>query len=82
MEARVGAWGGNIAVRIPRVVAARLDIKEGTTVSFEVKDNSFTCTPQKRKYNLDDMLERAKHQTPPELEWGDIEPLPTEWPVE
>lgn len=82
MEARVGAWGGNVAVRIPRVIADQLQIKEGTTVSFEVKDHSFTCTPQKKTYDLDEMVTRARHQTPPELEWGDIDPLPSEWPVD
>lgn len=82
MEATVGTWGRSYAVRIPSTVVRQLGLKEGETLKVKVDDGMLTMKPKRKTYDLEEMLKNMEGQTSPELEWGDIDPLPSEWPVD
>ncbi|GAA6618066.1 AbrB/MazE/SpoVT family DNA-binding domain-containing protein [Scytonema sp. NUACC26] len=58
MSTVISRWGNSLAIRIPKAVADRIQVEEGTHVSISISGDSIVITPQKRKkYTLDQLLE-------------------------
>ena len=82
MEAKVGTWGRSYAVRIPLIEVKELGLKEGETLDIRIDGGALMMKPKCKSYDLETMLDNMAKQEAPELEWGNIDPLPTEWPSE
>jgi len=54
----VTKWGNSLGIRIPSAIAKQIHIEEGTTVTFTVIDDGVMIQPQRRKYTLEELLER------------------------
>lgn len=53
----VGKWGHSLGVRIPASIAKQAHLKEGTSITVTVVENSIVIRPKKTKYTLDELLE-------------------------
>jgi antitoxin MazE len=49
MTTKIKMWGNSLAVRIPKDVSIQLDLKEGTDVKVEIKNNRIAIQPIRKK---------------------------------
>lgn len=66
MRSRVGLWGGSCAVRLPKMAVETLGLHEGTDIDIRIEDDVLVIRRGRPVYTLDELVEKAKHQTPPE----------------
>ena len=68
----VAKWGNSLAIRIPKNVADKINLKEGTVISIDVTDNNIVITPEKPKYTLEALLSGASSEDfEGEYDWGE-----------
>lgn len=68
----VAKWGNSLAIRIPKNVADKINLKEGTAISIDVNHNNIVITPRKPKYTLEDLLAEATEEDfDGEYDWGE-----------
>ncbi len=76
MQVRVSKWGNSLAVRLPKEVAERLNLKVGQAVDMSLEDHVLTVRPVtgKRHPTLAELVAEAKRLGPehePEtIDWG------------
>ena len=70
--ASIRKWGNSLAVRIPAVLADKLDLSVGTPVEITTKNGTIIITPEKRpKYTLRELLKGCKPgKFHGEFDWG------------
>ena len=57
VQLRVSKWGNSLGLRVPREVAARAGLREGTRVEIEgFADGRIVVTPSRRRLTLDELL--------------------------
>ena len=68
-RSRVERWGSSLAIRIPRLIAERCGVHEGS--ALEVIPSGDEVVLRKRRYNLADLVAqmRPEHEHP-EQDWG------------
>lgn len=70
----VQKWGNSLAVRIPRDVAERIEIHQGSEMEMSVVDDKrITLVPkqQPKKYSLEELLSKCKPENRhPEIDFG------------
>jgi antitoxin MazE len=58
MTSTVSKWGNSLAIRIPKHLADRVHMQEGSCVEFDVLDGSLIVKPsQRKKYTLEELLD-------------------------
>lgn len=68
----VAKWGNSLAIRIPKNIVEKIDLKEGTAISIDVSGNKIIVTPEKPKYTLEELLEGASQENfDGEYDWGE-----------
>ncbi len=68
----VAKWGNSLAIRIPKNIADKINLKEGTAISIDVSDNNIVITPKKPKYTLEELLSGASSEDfDGEYDWGE-----------
>ena len=71
MTTLVSKWGHSLAVRIPKSVAAELNVADGDAVELSVEDGAIIVRPRARRYSIEDLVDgispRNRHK---ESEWG------------
>ncbi len=68
----VAKWGNSLAIRIPKNVADKINLKEGTAISIDVSDKNIVITPKKPKYTLEELLADASRENfEGEYDWGE-----------
>ena len=64
MATTVQKWGNSLAVRIPKDIAERVEIHQGSEMEMRVVENdgAITLVPKKqqKKYSLDELLAQCK----------------------
>lgn len=76
MQVRVSKWGNSLAVRLPKELAEKLNLKAGQAVDVELEDRVLTIQPVARpRYpTLAELVAEAKRLGPehePEIvDWG------------
>ncbi|MGH6672965.1 MAG: AbrB/MazE/SpoVT family DNA-binding domain-containing protein [Xanthobacteraceae bacterium] len=95
MKAKIAKWGNSLAVRLPKLIVADLDLMPGREVELH-RDGSRLTLETRRSiphYRLEDLLAQIKPgQKPPPFEdwsaveapwpdddWSDIAPTDEEW---
>lgn len=56
MRTEIARWGNSLAVRLPRPLADRLSITEGTPVELEVEAGRLVIRAAAARYELDELL--------------------------
>ncbi|OGF66115.1 MazF family transcriptional regulator [Candidatus Giovannonibacteria bacterium RIFCSPLOWO2_02_FULL_43_11b] len=72
MATKVQKWGNSLAVRLPREVAEKFKLGEGTTVEIKSEDYGIVIKPaKKQKYTLEELVAgitpENRHE---ETDWG------------
>ncbi|MDQ0286627.1 antitoxin MazE [Desulfofundulus luciae] len=60
MQSRVTKWGNSLGIRIPRTLAEKIGLREGTPVDFEIKDNAIII--RRKRCSLDMLLSQVTPQ--------------------
>ena len=68
----VAKWGNSLAIRIPKNIADKINLQEGSSISIDVNDNNIVITPEKPKYTLEELLADARSEDfDGEYDWGE-----------
>lgn len=57
MVTQIAKWGNSLGIRVPRDVAARLGLSEGTRVEIEAHADRLVITKAARRFTLEELLE-------------------------
>jgi antitoxin MazE len=57
MVTQIAKWGNSLGVRVPRDVAARLGLREGSRVDVEARGDHLVITKSNRRFTLEELLE-------------------------
>jgi antitoxin MazE len=67
----VSKWGNSLALRIPKTLAAELNVQDGDAVDVSLEGGAIVVRPAARRYSIDDLVEgiipRNRHK---ETDWG------------
>ena len=66
--------GGSVMMTLPPAVLEQLHLQVGTTVGFEIVENSLMVKPSRPRYTLDELLAQCDPDAPitdEEREWLD-----------
>jgi len=66
MKTQIGKWGNSLAVRIPRIYAKELGLKEGMELEISLAQDAITPRLGQHEYCLDELVsgiteEKADH---------------------
>jgi antitoxin MazE len=76
MQLTIAKWGNSLAVRLPSQLARAAHLTEGAVVQIEEVDGKLVLTPQRKRYDLAELLSTWPEDTPAtELDWGKPEGL-------
>ena len=72
MKAKVQKWGNSLGIRIPKVIAIKAELAEGSEVELDENEGSVTIRRSKRKVTLKLVLKSLKKFGPydEETEWA------------
>jgi antitoxin MazE len=72
MQVQVARWGNSLGVRLPKELAARLGIAEGSRVDMRAEQDRIVISVARPVYTLDELLvgttPKAMHEA---FDWGD-----------
>jgi antitoxin MazE len=71
MQIQVARWGNSLGIRIPKEIAGRAGIAEGSRVEIAMENGQIVLSPARPRYRLEDLLHgmsrRAMRQA---FDWG------------
>jgi antitoxin MazE len=71
MRVQVARWGNSLGIRIPKDIAKRVGLTEGSRVEIETDKDQIVITPARPHYALADLLigmtPEAMHEA---FDWG------------
>ena len=71
MQVQVARWGNSLGLRIPKDVARRIGLREGTRVDVEAEGSRIIITPARPHYVLADLLKGITPEAMREaFDWG------------
>lgn len=62
IQVQIAKWGNSLGLRVPRDVAARAGLKEGTRVDIEAKNGRIVVTRSNRRFSLDELIGKMTPQ--------------------
>jgi len=60
MKAKLQKWGNSLAVRIPKAVALKTNLTEGSHVQISSKKGQIVIEPASKSYDLKKLLAKIK----------------------
>ena len=71
MQVRIARWGNSLGLRIPKDVARRIGLREGSRDDVEAEGNRIIISPARPRYVLADLLKGITPQAMREaFDWG------------
>ena len=71
MQAHIARWGNSLGLRIPKDIAQRVGLREGTRVDIEVEGDRIVLSPARPRYVLAELLKGMTPEAMPEaFDWG------------
>ena len=71
MQVQVARWGNSLGLRIPKAVARRAGLREGTRVEVEADGDRIVISPARPRYVLADLLKGTTPKAMREaFDWG------------
>jgi antitoxin MazE len=72
MRSAVGKWGNSLALRLPRAIAAELELHEGSPVELRADNGALIVRPARPRYRLADLLAQTNGESlQAEVDWGE-----------
>lgn len=72
MCTNVTRWGNSLAIRLPKNVAAELDLKDDSEVTLAVEAGRIVITPSRPKYDLKQLVAGIKpNNLHSATDWGE-----------
>jgi len=57
MKSQIKKWGNSLAVRIPRILAEKAGLKEGTPIELQLSENAIIV--RRKRYTLEKLVSRV-----------------------
>jgi antitoxin MazE len=71
MTTLVSKWGNSLGVRIPKSVAAEVNVRDGDAVDVSVQNGVILVRPAAMRYSIDDLARRITPKNRhAETNWG------------
>ena len=72
MTTTIQKWGNSLGLRIPKEIARRVDIREGSPISFSIEEDTLILKrSRKQEYTLDGLLRNFDKKTQHKIvDWG------------
>jgi antitoxin MazE len=71
MKTQVAKWGNELAVRIPEILAKKLQLHEGMEIELALEKSGLLLRARLRGYTLGQLLERVTPENlHDETDWG------------
>lgn len=70
MDVSVAKWGNSLGVRIPKGIAGKLGLKEGTRVDVEAEGDRIVISLRRPRYSLDAVLANVTPEIREAFDWG------------
>lgn len=72
MCTNVTRWGNSLAIRLPKNIAAELQLKEDSTVDLTIEGGRIVLTPTRPKYDLAELVAGIQpNNLHSETDWGE-----------
>lgn len=72
MRVQVARWGNSLGLRIPKDIAERVGLTEGTRVDVQAEDDRIVITLGRPRYKLEDLLvDMTPEAMRAAFDWGD-----------
>jgi antitoxin MazE len=63
VQTRIQKWGNSLGLRIPRTLAAEVQVREGADVDLSVENGQLLVRPlRRRKYSLKGLLRKVSRR--------------------
>jgi antitoxin MazE len=56
VQIQIAKWGNSLGLRVPRDLAMKLGLREGSRVEIEARGNDLVVTKSRRRFTLDELL--------------------------
>ena len=66
MLARISKWGNSLAIRLPKAVAASLQLREGDAADLSIEGNAVLIRPAQPGYKIEELVARMAPEDEPE----------------
>ena len=73
MQSHVTKWGNSLALRLPKSIAADVQLHEGSQVDMRIEGDSLVIRPSRPKYKLKDLLVAETQERSEEFDWGEAQ---------
>lgn len=71
MEVQVARWGNSLGIRIPKEIAGRAGIVEGSRVEIAMENGQIILSPARPRYRLEDLLQgMSRLEMRQAFDWG------------
>lgn len=71
MQVQVARWGNSLGVRIPKEIAGRAGLAEGSRVEIALEKGQIVLSPARPRYRLEDLLQGVSRRAMREaFDWG------------
>jgi antitoxin MazE len=71
MQVQVSRWGNSLGLRIPKDIAIRAGLREGTRVDIEIEGDRIIIAPAQPRYVLAELLKGMTAEAMREaFDWG------------
>ncbi len=67
MKAKVSKWGNSLAIRLPKAVAATLQVHQGQAVDLTIEGNAVVMRASRQSYTIEELVAEMDPQAQPEV---------------
>jgi antitoxin MazE len=71
MTTQIAKWGNSLALRIPRNLAAEVNVQDGDPVEVSVENGALIVRPARKRYTIEELVADMTPATRrEETDWG------------
>jgi antitoxin MazE len=66
----VSKWGNSLALRIPKTLAAELNVQDGDAVDVSLEGGAIVIRPAAKRYTIEELVADMAPDDGGEIDWG------------
>lgn len=71
MPTQIAKWGNSLALRIPKNLAAEVNVKDGDAVDISVESGALVIRPARKRYTIEELVaDISPGDRRRETDWG------------